>query len=218
MTQQNDLKVSASRPTNSLGLSTTIAAITISLLTANPATALADDNVSPSTTSSPAISKCNFASKNPCVSTSNVRQIDLYSPPWTFSTSADDVMSRLKGAVVSDSNNEIIEQDGNSYLAVQARRPNDLFSTVDKLEFLINAKDQVVTFRSEAPTEGNDFGLQRRRLDEIRKRAGVFGVMGEGVNTADSVSTSERGNGPIGQLKAFYGLQSGSGFEDVLAE
>jgi hypothetical protein len=42
--------------------------------------------------------------------------------------------------------------------------------------------------------------------------------MGDSMNTADAATTGERGNGPLGQLKAFYGLQSGSGFEDVLAE
>jgi uncharacterized protein (DUF1499 family) len=180
--------------------------------------ARADDTLSPSF----GIEKCSTSIKSPCVSTSNVRQIDLYSPPWTYpsSYSADEIMSRLKGAIVTDSSCEIVQQDGNQHLVVQAKRPNDLFGTIDRVEFVVNAQDQVVTFRSSAPDDNTstDFGLQRRRLDEIRKRAGVFGVMGELMNTADAATTGERGNGPLGQLKAFYGLQSGSGFEDVLAE
>lgn len=183
---------------------------------------LADDAVAATASASYSIDKCNMSSKSPCVSTSNVRQIDLYSPPWTFpsSYSADEIMSRLKGAIVADSTCDIVQQDSNQHLLVTAKRPNDLFGTLDTLEFVVNAQDQVVTFRSSAPEDNTstDFGLQRRRLDEIRKRAGVFGVMGESMKTADSVTTSERGNGPLGQLKAFYGLQSGGGFEDVLAE
>jgi uncharacterized protein (DUF1499 family) len=186
--------------------------------------AIADDTT-PVTATIPttySIEKCSTASKSPCVSTSNVRQLDLYSPPWTFpdSYSADEIMSRLKGAVVADSSCDIVQQDGNQYLVVQAKRPADIFGTTDRLEFVVNSADQVVTFRSSAPAESTstDFGLQRKRLDEIRRRAGVFGVMGENMNTADSATTGERGNGPLGQLKAFYGLQSGGGFEDVLAE
>jgi uncharacterized protein (DUF1499 family) len=167
--------------------------------------------------SSDSIKKCDTASKSPCVSTANVRQLDLYLPPWTFDKSADEVMSRLKGAIVADLACRIVKQEGNLYLRVEAKR-NDLFSSVDELEFVINERDQVVTFRSTAVNEGTDFGANRKRLEEIRKRAGIFGVMGDSMNTADSVSTGERGNGPLGQLKAFYGLQSGGGFEDVLLD
>ncbi|KAL3912961.1 MAG: hypothetical protein SGILL_006681 [Bacillariaceae sp.] len=195
-------------------------AASVLILAGNAPLAVADDT--PPSTPSYSIEKCSTANKSPCVSTSNVRQLDLYSPPWTFPSSygADEIMSRLKGAVVADSSCEIMQQEGNQYLVVQAKRPADIFGTTDKLEFVVNAADQVVTFRSSAPPESTstDFGLQRKRLDEIRKRAGIFGVMGENMNSADSVSTGERGNGPLGQLKAFYGLQSGGGFEDVLAE
>jgi uncharacterized protein (DUF1499 family) len=200
------------------GFFTTVLSTGALILAGEPS--LADDAVA--ATASYSIDKCNMSSKSPCVSTSNVRQIDLYSPPWTFPSSynADEIMSRLKGAIVADSTCDIVQQDSNQHLLVTAKRPNDLFGTLDTLEFVVNAQDQVVTFRSSAPEDNTstDFGLQRRRLDEIRKRAGVFGVMGESMKTADSVTTSERGNGPLGQLKAFYGLQSGGGFEDVLAE
>lgn len=166
------------------------------------------------------IERCSVSSQSPCVSTSNVRQIDLYSPPWTFATTpANEVMSRLKGAVTADPSCRIVGQDGSAYLEVEAKR-NDLFGTVDRLEFVVNERDEVVTFRSaaDAVSVGPDFGTQRRRLEEIRNRAGIFGVMGDTLNTADTRTSGERGNGPLGQLKAFYGLQSGAGFEDVLAE
>lgn len=162
------------------------------------------------------IQKCSTSSKAPCVSTANVRQLDLYLPPWTFTQPADEVMSRLKGAVVADSSCEIVEQVGSQYLRVQAKR---IGGSVDELEFVISESDKVVTFRSAASnSDSSDFGTNKKRLEEIRKRAGIFEKMGSNMNSADSVSYSEQGYGPLGQLKAFYGLQSGGGFEDVLKE
>lgn len=177
--------------------------------------AVAEDDAPAASTYS--IEKCSTSGKAPCVSTSNVRNLDLYLPPWTFDRSPDEVMSRLKGSVVADSSCQIVQQDGNQYLKVEAKR-TDLFSTIDELEFAINPTDQVVTFRSLASNDSPDFGINKKRLEEIRKRAGIFGVMGEYMNSADSASSSERGYGPLGQLKAFYGLQSGGGFEDVVLE
>lgn len=185
-----------------------------------PSVARADDDQTPRKKSY-SIEKCSTSSKFPCVSTANVKNLDLYLPPWTFSSSqysAAEIMSRLKGALTADQSCQIIEQEGNEYLKAQAKR-SDLFWTVDELEFIINEEDQVVFFRSLATTSDTaDFGVNKKRLEEIRKRAGVFGVMGQNMNSADSSSYSERGYGPLGQLKAFYGLQSGGGFEDVVLE
>lgn len=166
------------------------------------------------------ISKCTVSKSAPvCVSTSNVRQLDLYAPPWTFASSADEAMARLKGAVEGDPLNSIVTSEENTsrHLLVDSKR-SQLGGTAYRMEFVINDSDSVITFRSSAPEDitGPDFGLQRKRLSEIRERAGTFGVMGEGLNSADSKSTGEKGYGPLGQLKSFYGLQSGAGFEDVL--
>ena len=98
---------------------------------------------------------------------------------------------------------------------VQAKR---IGGVIDELEFVINESDKVVTYVSSANSDSSDFGANKKRLEEIRKRAGIFGKMGENMNSADSASYSEKGYGPLGQLKAFYGLQSGGGFEDVLQE
>ena len=192
--------------------SSTIAAVATVAVLSEPASAAA---------AAESIEKCATASKSACVSTANVKNLDLYVPPWTFDESRysqAEVMSRLKGAIVSDASCQILTQDENTYLQVEAKR-NDIFDSIDELEFVVNDQDHVVFFRSRATNnENTDFGINKKRLEDIRKRAGIFGVMGESMNTADSVSTSERGNGPLGQLKAFYGLQSGGGFEDVLRE
>jgi uncharacterized protein (DUF1499 family) len=164
------------------------------------------------------IEKCSATSKNPCVSTSNVRNLNLYLPPWTYTTSAEDVMSRLKGAVIADPTCSIVRQDGDQHLVFESKRLSLGSQTTDTLEFVINDTDKVVIFKSLADSEGSDFGVNRNRLEEIRKRAGIFGIMGEYMNSADSFTPSQKGNGPLGQLKAFYGLQSGEGFEDVLLD
>ena len=168
------------------------------------------------------IAKCTVSSKAPvCISTSNVRQLDLYAPPWTFSSTADEAMARLKGAIETEPLNSIVSSEDNTsrHLLVDSKR-SKLGTTAYRMEFVINADDSVITFRSSAPSDitGPDFGLQRKRLSEIRERAGSFGVMGEGLDSADSKSNAEKGYGPLGQLKSFYGLQSGAGFEDVLTK
>ena len=139
-----------------------------------------------------------------------MKQLDLYAPPWTFGTSPQEAAARIKGVVESDPNLELVkEQDG--YFQIKATRT--LFS--DSLELLINPQDKVVTFRAEQNGEPtvSDFGAIRKELESIRKQ-GQFGVMGQGMS-ADSLPSQ---NGPIGQLKAFYGLQSGQGFESVFEE
>jgi uncharacterized protein (DUF1499 family) len=191
------------------------------------------EEVTPPTTrtKSYSIVKCDVSSKSPCISTSNVRQLDLYVPPWTFrdNFNTDEVIATLKSAIEADPLSSIVvssQDDDSNYsnkqLLVDSKRKNDLIGNiVDRLEFIINESDHVITLKSSAPLESptTDFGLQRKRLEQIRERCGgIFGVMGDTLNTADTKSTGERGNGPLGQLKSFYGLQSGGGFEDVLSE
>ena len=57
------------------------------------------------------------------------------------------------------------------------------------------------------------------RIDAIRRREAVFGPMGDGMTaTADNYNRGgevNRNNSLLVQLKAFYGLQSGEGFEKL---
>jgi uncharacterized protein (DUF1499 family) len=181
-----------------------------SSLTAPPSSFAMEDAVSPTS-----LQGCPSQTKGPfnCIATASVKQVDQYAPPWTFQCSADEALARLKGVVQSDSSMQLLEE-APRYLKVKAIRG----LSTDELEFLVNDKDNVVTFRSAETGEPSvsDFGANRSRLDSIRKKGNVFGVMGEGL-TADSFEGG-RGSGPLGQLKAFYGLQSGEGFEDVFEE
>ncbi|EJK44386.1 hypothetical protein THAOC_37074 [Thalassiosira oceanica] len=152
-----------------------------------------------------------------CISTANIKAKDLYSPPWTFEVSPDEAFARIKGVLKSDDNIVVTELDEEQrYIRSYAKR---ITADGDELEFLVKGDDKVVLFKSFAKKNGSpsDFGANRKRLETIRTRAGVFNVMGEGL-TADSSVEMGLANGPFNQLKAFYGLQSGKGFESVFDE
>lgn len=153
---------------------------------------------------------------NNCIATSNIKQLDNYSPPWTFEVSGDEAFARLKGLMKTDASYQIVELDENDkYMKVDVQRT---FNTKDCIEFLVKGDDKVVVFKS-GEIEGiglSDLGINKKRLEDLRlKSGGVFNLMGEGL-TADSFESKKFGmrNGIGGQLKAFYGLQSGEGYED----
>mmetsp|Transcript_16441 Transcript_16441/g.23292 ORF Transcript_16441/g.23292 Transcript_16441/m.23292 type:complete len:236 (-) Transcript_16441:57-764(-) len=182
-----------------------------------PTASLADDEtavVKPSRS----IKACDRDAKN-CVSTANIKQIDLYSPPWTFEVSPDEAFARIKGVLKSDDSFVITEIDDEArYIRAYAQR---ISADQDEVEFLVRADDKVVVFKSSERKEGvPDFGANRKRIDDIRSRGAVFDLMGGGM-TADSYEgggAAARGNNAFGQLKAFYGLQSGQGFQSVFEE
>ncbi|GKY95708.1 hypothetical protein MPSEU_000531600 [Mayamaea pseudoterrestris] len=152
-----------------------------------------------------------------CVSTASVRNIDFYMVPWTYpdTMSTPEVLARLKGLIQSDST-MTLESIGETYVSATASR--NLGTCVDQLDFVIRPDDHVITFQSkqiQGSATTSDFGANRNRLEALRQKAGgIFGRMGEGLETAD---TSVR-EGVAGQLKAFWGLQSGAGYEDVILE
>ena len=141
------------------------------------------------------------------------------SPPWTFEVNPDEAFARIKGVLKSDDSFVITEEDDDArYIRAYAKR----IAGRDEVEFLVKGDDKVVLFRSTAPKNGSvsDFGANRKRIEDIRKRGAVFDLMGGGL-TADSYDgggAASKGNNPWGQLKAFYGLQSGEGFESVFEE
>lgn len=169
-----------------------------------PFVASADD-VSPSIT---ACQPTADGTPSNCVSTASVRQVDLYAPPWTFYTSADEALARLKGALAEDSSWTLLVSSSN-YLKVKGTRG----LAEDQVEFVVNPSDSVITYSSKqsAGPSVADFGAVRRRLEELRRRAG-FGIMGEDYASADAAPRE----GAWGQLKAFYGLRTGAGYERVL--
>ena len=156
-----------------------------------------------------------------CVATANVKQLATYSPPWTFEVSEDEAFARLKGLIKSDPSFTVSEIDEvGKYIKIDVQRT---FSGQDAMEFLVKGDDKVVIFKSYEKEESgiSDFGANKKRVEELRKKSGgFFSLMGEGLGTVDSYSgtISGKNNGPLSQLKAFYGLQSGEGFKEVFEE
>lgn len=127
--------------------------------------------------------------------------------------SSDEAMARLKGVISSDPKLEIIGQGADRSLKVKATRN---LGATDEIDFLINPTDSVITFisRRTDDEDGGDFGANRKRLEELRRKAQVFGIMGQEYSSADTAPRE----GAFGQLKAFYGLRSGGGYEDLLLD
>lgn len=206
-------------------------AIGSSLFLGGVALILVPSSAEAATTGVASISACtrpaagSGASSN-CVSTASVKQVDLFISPWTWrdGISVDEVVGRLKGAIASDATLSLEEQQQSAaaaapdksnryYLRVRAARN----FCMDEIEFVVNPADRVITFRSqqiEGPDNVSDFGANRKRLDELRKRTGVLDVMGAEFDSADSGPRE----GTVGQLKAFWGLQSGGGYESILLD
>jgi len=156
---------------------------------------------------------------NNCVATANIKQLDTYIPPWTFEVSPDVAFNRLKGLIGDDPSFIVTECDESSlYLKVEIKRN----FVQDVMEFLVKGDDKVIVLKSYEKDVGSlsDFGVNKKRVDDLlEKSSGVFSVMGGGM-TADSYEGGAGGkrNGAFGQLKAFYGLQSGQGFQEVIQE
>lgn len=158
------------------------------------------------------ITACAVTEKN-CASSRNVKQIGLYKPPWTYEGEAGEAWARLKGGLESNPKIHVTEVDNENFTLQFSADRN--FGTQDEGAFKLLPADSVVTFVSrETDREAAlpDLGAQKARLDDIRRAAG-FGEMGSDRGSADTAGKKETAGS---QLKAFYGLQSGEGYEEVL--
>lgn len=186
-----------------------------------PSASVAEEEITQSATTKPMRSIKSCEVDDDCVSTANIKDAKgAYSPPWTFEVNPDEAFARIKGVLKSDDGFVITEVDDEArYIRAYAKR---ITVDQDEVEFLVRGDDKVVLFRSTARSNGSvsDFGANRKRIDDIRRKGAVFDLMGGGL-TADSYDgggAASKGNGPLGQLKAFYGLQKGSGFESVFED
>jgi len=158
-----------------------------------------------------------------CVSTSNVRDIQYFSPPWSFDVtegSGGEIwFDRLLDAVEGEEGVTVTAK--RSDWAIEASTPSTVVVPSATLKFKMIVEDGIVLFESRKG-EGGVGGVGgedlRKRLERIRQRGG-FGLGGSELNTADSAGvTTNNGRDFKSQLKAFYGLQSGAGYEDVFLD
>ncbi len=100
-----------------------------------------------------------------CVST-QADDADHRMEPIPFTRSADQAMQRIKDLVTEMPRTKIVTMEPN-YLHVEFR--SALFRFVDDVEFLIDPDEQVIHFRSASRVGYSDFGMNRRRMEQIQQ-------------------------------------------------
>jgi len=89
--------------------------------------------------------------------------------PLRYTGNAERAWQRLKAALGSESRLTIAEDSGD-YLHAEAR--SLLFRFVDDIEFLLDPGEGVIQVRSASRVGYSDFGVNRRRVERIRKAFG----------------------------------------------
>jgi uncharacterized protein (DUF1499 family) len=85
--------------------------------------------------------------------------------PIPFTGTAADAMARLRNIILQMKRSSIIVETG-TYLHAEYR--SAVFRFVDDVEFLVDDNEKVIHVRSAARLGQSDFGVNRRRIEEIR--------------------------------------------------
>jgi len=86
--------------------------------------------------------------------------------PIPFDGDADEALVRLKAVLAGQPRTTIVSADGD-YL--HAECVSLLFRFVDDVEFLVDREAKVIHFRSASRAGRSDLGVNRKRMEEIRK-------------------------------------------------
>lgn len=100
-----------------------------------------------------------------CVST-QAEDVAHRMEPICFAGSPDEAMRRIKELVAKMTRTKIMAV-GDNYLHAECR--SALFRFVDDIEFLIDPDEQLIHYRSASRVGYSDFGVNRRRMEQIRK-------------------------------------------------
>jgi uncharacterized protein (DUF1499 family) len=100
-----------------------------------------------------------------CVS-SQASDAEQFTEPLRFTGDPTLAWNRLKSALGTESRLSIVEDTG-SYLHAEA--VSLVFRFVDDIEFILDPEADVIQVRSASRTGYSDFGVNRRRVDRIRK-------------------------------------------------
>jgi uncharacterized protein (DUF1499 family) len=100
-----------------------------------------------------------------CVS-SQATDAQHFTEPLRYTGEATLAWNRLKSALGTESRLTIVEDTG-SYLHAEAR--SLVFRFVDDIEFVLDSEAEVIQVRSASRTGYSDFGVNRRRVERIRK-------------------------------------------------
>ena len=86
--------------------------------------------------------------------------------PLAYSMSASEALTRLKQILLDEPRTAIVKEEG-GYVHAEAR--SLLFRFVDDVEFLLDTDKAVIHVRSASRTGYSDLGVNRRRVERIRK-------------------------------------------------
>jgi uncharacterized protein (DUF1499 family) len=92
-----------------------------------------------------------------------------HSEPIAFGSDAKAAMARLRELLAAQPRCRIVTS-ADKYL--HAECTSGLFGFVDDVEFLIDEEHQRIHFRSASRVGHSDFGVNRRRMEDIRSRFG----------------------------------------------
>jgi uncharacterized protein (DUF1499 family) len=107
--------------------------------------------------------------RNNCVSTYSQRPQQAM-VPIPLDRSADEALRELESVLRSLPRSRIVTVD-REYLQAEFR--SLVFGFVDDVEFLIDESQGQIHFRSASRIGASDLGVNRRRMQEIRRRYGV---------------------------------------------
>ena len=88
-------------------------------------------------------------------------------PPITFTGDADRVIELLQTIMTQMGGVNVVLFDAN-YLYCESRTP--FFGFVDDIEFLVDREESMIHFRSAARVGYDDLGVNRRRMNVVRRR------------------------------------------------
>ena len=100
-----------------------------------------------------------------CVS-SQARDARHFIEPFTFHDQPAQAMRRLRDALLNEKRVTIVEEQP-AYLRAEVR--SLVFRFVDDIEFVLSVDQQLIQIRSAARTGYSDFGVNRRRIERIRR-------------------------------------------------
>ena len=86
--------------------------------------------------------------------------------PFSFRGPPAEAMARLRAALLAEKRLSLVKEQP-AYLHAEVRSP--IFGFVDDLEFTLLAEQGVIHIRSAARTGYSDFGVNRRRMEKIRR-------------------------------------------------
>ena len=100
-----------------------------------------------------------------CVSTFS-QAVEHRIDPIPFRGSPDDLIQKLKTIVTELPRTRVVRQASN-YLHVECR--SLWFGFVDDVEFLVDVEQQLIQFRSASRVGYSDLGVNRQRMETIRR-------------------------------------------------